>query len=79
MEIEFTPVRRVIFVEFETDQPDPPVSWFVFATPEQEAVIQKLMDDHVEDWQNGYVGEVKAQEFEAFLEDWKEWGITDDD
>lgn len=55
-----------LFVEYEIDQPGPPVSFFVRATPKQEEWIKRLVKDNTEPWQEPYVGPVEAMTFAEF-------------
>jgi hypothetical protein len=70
--------RRTRFVEFETDQPGPPLSWFVDATDEEADEIRDLLEDKLESWQEPHVGPVEPVSFEAFMEDFKTNWLPED-
>ncbi len=69
---ELEPVPNLFFVEYEIDQPGPPLSWFVRATKDQAAEILAFLTDHLEPWQNPWVGPVVPYPYEQLMIDLKD-------
>jgi len=69
---------RIVFVEWSSDSGDPPISYFVFATEEQEAELDKLVKDTIEEDLDPYVGEVRPLTFEAFMGQFRESWVDEE-